>query len=339
MGAAGGNTTIRYSGNRASVINYAKGTAKAGGIMGVQNEGTTTITECYNKGSITAGRSTTTNEAYAGGIIGQNGTISNCYNRGSVTAYAKTQESENGYDTGRKDLVNGFYFQYINTTYEEKKLAYAGGIAGYSNNVKNCYNTASIYGGYNIKDIRNQSFDFIYDSWQPINAGNYSIKKATKNKPVHLKYELYSGSIVGFCNGTAPSNCYSVSNCVSNYSTVYSAPTSQTMIDNLSKYVYIGTGGLHFESGSANTIASNYNYTIHFHSYTYFTVVGIPTTKTTKDENITSYSYADKKDYNVTNTSITANNLGSSIWASNSLINNGYPYLKNTMWTSGAQSF
>ena len=147
VGAAGGNTTIRYSGNMASVINYAKGTAKAGGIMGVQNEGTTTITECYNKGSITAGRSTTTNEAYAGGIIGQNGTISNCYNRGYVSAYAKTQESENGYDTGRKDLVNGFYFQYINTTYEEKKLAYAGGIAGYSNNVKNCYNTASIYGG------------------------------------------------------------------------------------------------------------------------------------------------------------------------------------------------
>ena len=339
VGAAGGNTTIRYSGNMASVINYAKGTAKAGGIMGVQNEGTTTITECYNKGSITAGRSTTTNEAYAGGIIGQNGTISNCFNRGSVSAYAKTQESENGYDTGRKDLVNGFYFQYINTTYEEKKFAYAGGIAGYSNNVKNCYNTASIYGGYNIKDIRNQSFDFIYDSWQPINAGNYSIQKATKNEPVHLKYELYSGSIVGFCNGTAPSNCYSVSNCVSNYSTVYSAPTSQTMIDNLSKYVYIGTGGLHFESGSANTIASNYNYTIHFHSYTYFTAVWIPTKKTTKDENITSYSYADKKDYNITNTSITANNLGSSIWASNSLINNGYPYLKNTMWTSGAQSF
>ena len=55
VGAAGGNTTIRYSGNSGTVRNYVKSSAKAGGIMGVQNSGTATITECFNRGSVTAG--------------------------------------------------------------------------------------------------------------------------------------------------------------------------------------------------------------------------------------------------------------------------------------------
>ena len=110
FGFIGSNAKIK---NVGVVNSYYKGNDHVGGVCGKNY--TSTITNCYNTGNVSA-----TNEyAYVGGVCGDNygGTITNCYNTGSVTA------------TGDS--------------------AYGGGVCGdnYNGTIENCYYDNIVYTG------------------------------------------------------------------------------------------------------------------------------------------------------------------------------------------------
>ena len=368
VGAAGGNTTIKYSGNMASVINYAKGTAKAGGIMGVQNEGTTTITECYNKGSITAGRSTTTNEAYAGGIIGQNGTVSYCYNTGSITANAELKSEDTTKNISFSDYCEGLTVTLEDYRYQKTtEYAYCGGIVGYSTtSVKYCYNTGSINGGkarvltdtemhlhattdranlYSITQNQDILVLFDYDEnifFSGIN-GNINISSTNcfstynnlySNVSCYISEHVYSkrtpGGDTNISNTTrldVYSNAYNLNQTIS----VYNIPNLDATVKNTSVKVFCSSTNISLSLSTNLTWTTgmlwwkeNHDETINPTAFS---------SSITRIQNYTLKGASDMKNQNF------VNSIGSSIWGINSLINNGYPYLKNTMWTSGAQSF
>ena len=112
----------------------------AGGIVG-ETRGTTTITNCYNSGTVTAD--------YCGGIVGNaNGTttITNCYNTGGVTSSYNQHCSCGG-------IVGGSYGSTIVTNcYNTGSVTASnngGGIVGHAYNISNtaitnCYNTGSV---------------------------------------------------------------------------------------------------------------------------------------------------------------------------------------------------
>lgn len=130
---AGGDTAINYVGgivgyNAKSTVSscYFKGEvvssncAYTGGIVGI-NYSYSTVTNCYNMGSVSGSRTSTFN---IGGIAGfnNNSSVSNCYNMGSVYGESTTTSSSSVY-------------------------IYSAGIVGYnSREVSNCYNTGSVSG-------------------------------------------------------------------------------------------------------------------------------------------------------------------------------------------------
>ena len=95
----------------------SSGTDKVGGIVG-RVDGTATITNCYNMGSVSS-------SGTAGGIVGDlqaTATITNCYNTGSVS----------GSDNHVGGIV-GYFFRTVTIT--------------------NCYNTGSVSGSSNVGGI------------------------------------------------------------------------------------------------------------------------------------------------------------------------------------------
>jgi len=147
--------------------------------QGIQTSQTTQIINCYNTGDVSA---TSSDSAYAGGIVGDAGgtfdaagdaQIINCYNMGSVTAMAMSESHCNGtfaggivgtagdtqiidcYNTG--SITAKSTFTVSDDTYDDGGAA-AGGIAGdlgisdqskvntgvTVSQIINCYNTGSV---------------------------------------------------------------------------------------------------------------------------------------------------------------------------------------------------
>lgn len=122
------------SSNTGQLTNYAY----AGGIIGYDspNDRMTTITGCYNEGTVLAHLKTTNTdvEVFAGGIGGRlnNQAISDCYNKGAIDAH--NVDNTNGYAAGISGRVSS------------------------KSNVRRSYNTGTISGvkkgaviGYSIK--------------------------------------------------------------------------------------------------------------------------------------------------------------------------------------------
>ena len=239
IGAAGGSTTIKYSGNSAVIKNNSKN-ARAGGIMGIQNEGTTTITECYNTGSITAGTSSS-NESFAGGIIGQNGTVNNCYNTGAITAKARTNSIIDSNEHELKgwgfsnELFEGIGYMgtgLIDYRYAEAIVyddidgipgynipAYAAGIAGMSSNISYCYNIGKISGGYsNIKYTIHYLIGGIEGSFLNDYYADYVVTNI--NEIIRFANPITNGSYNTY------SRNYSITNTDTNNNNIYSCEYS-----------------------------------------------------------------------------------------------------------------
>ena len=137
------STTITNCYNTGSVT----GSSYVGGVVGYAyaSSGTTTITNCYNTGSVT---NTATSFSYVGGVVGRASgndtiTITNCYNTGSVSG------SENvggvvGY-AGGATITNCY-----NTGSVKSTGSSVGGVVGYASNatIANCYNTGNISSTY-----------------------------------------------------------------------------------------------------------------------------------------------------------------------------------------------
>lgn len=104
------------------------GFSYAGGIVGYV-DGTATITNCTNNGTTTATVTSTDSPSYAGGIVGwanKKTIVSTCVNTGRVLSTTRYTGSETSSST--------FY-----------RIAYAGGIAGYSSSkIMDSYNLANV---------------------------------------------------------------------------------------------------------------------------------------------------------------------------------------------------
>ncbi|MCL2540130.1 MAG: hypothetical protein FWE53_01695 [Firmicutes bacterium] len=153
-----GTTTISGCYNRGTII----GSNPAGGIIGAANN-STIVNTCYNTGLITGTGGT---GSYTGGIVGNlanSAQITNCYNTGLITANATN----------------------------------AGGIVGLNNStvgVSNCYNTGTVTGtGTNIGGL-------VGDSRGPL-ASSYNVGAITGTA-------TNRGGVAGIRPSGTISNCY-----------------------------------------------------------------------------------------------------------------------------------
>ena len=140
------NCKIRYCCNLADITNLSYGQATAGGIVG---RAISTVEECYNTGSVSAGVSGNSSSSYAGGICGKDATVTNCFNRGTIKANANTQTQSSS--TGSSYSTNANTLRFSTSTpslSKETTKAYAGGIVGYSDSrASYSYNLGSVSGG------------------------------------------------------------------------------------------------------------------------------------------------------------------------------------------------
>jgi hypothetical protein len=129
--------------------------AYAGGICGMISEtNRTTITNCYNNGSISSEASTFSS---SGGICGRiysdaNTTISNCYNNGNISSEAGSASYSGGIcgevDSDANTIISNCYNN-GSISSEANSFSSSGGICGDvssegSTPISNCYNTGSI---------------------------------------------------------------------------------------------------------------------------------------------------------------------------------------------------
>lgn len=134
------------------------------------------------------------NESYSGGIVGRTGSVANCFNTGEIVAKAKTVSEPVTYSPAQttvfQKLVNlssttEEHMALLNYDYTltynpggkdppdysksdkvakvaETKIAYAGGIAGYTTGtISNVYNTGLVSGGQKNISVTN-AYTFIY---------------------------------------------------------------------------------------------------------------------------------------------------------------------------------
>jgi hypothetical protein len=116
----------------------------AGGICGYAGYGST-ITNCYNTGSVSSSSSL----ASSGGICGQasSSTITNCYNTGSVSSSSSLAYAGGicGYADG-STITNCYNTGSVSSSSSDAAAAASGGICGYTEGITitNCYNTGSV---------------------------------------------------------------------------------------------------------------------------------------------------------------------------------------------------
>jgi len=201
------SSTITNCYNTGSV---SASTQSAGGIVGYASS--STITNCYNTGSVSASSSSLA--AFAGGVVGValSSTITDCYNTGSVSAstpsaggivgYASTSTITNCYNTGSVSAP-----------------LYAGGIVGDAESsttltITNCYNTGSVSGasaGGIVGDAESSTITNCY------NTGSVSASLSSSSN-------AFAGGVVGIALSSTITDCYntgSVSASLSSLSNAY----------------------------------------------------------------------------------------------------------------------
>lgn len=148
--------------------------SSAGGILG-QAINCTLISNCSNFGPISGGRleNATSKKSYVGGIVGHivSTTVSDCYNTGTVTDTANPEPTLGGIVgilDGTTSLVNSYNVGSVTATSTTATLGgVAGSVSRYNNTITNCYyltDTAGQACGKNDGVITNttdkSAFDF-----------------------------------------------------------------------------------------------------------------------------------------------------------------------------------
>ena len=319
-----------------TISSYSNGLA-VGGIVGLSS-GSLTIEECFNHGTITATSSNSQNYSIAGGIIGDgNGAIiRNSYNRGTVTASNTTCNIRDG-------SITNYNFGMGITQVRERRnprttrgtLAMAGGISGKNGHAYNCYNTASVRGGYT------QTSYTIYYSFYYINitvTGSSGFQQFdTFNTTIYMQCENLAGAITGPYGNW--SNCFSNGN-VSRYSLPAETQSGTYIVRNRRKVFSVRVTGV--------ISVVNYTYNVMYinnSTQNYYELLFDCSYDLTpgNDGGATGHPGPLHKPKDITlkecsNSDITSSNLGSS-FASSSFINDGYPYIKSMFWHEYTEDF
>lgn len=316
--------------------------------------------------------------SYAGGIVGYtNNEITNVYNLGNVTSNAIT--TSNNYDTSyygyayinELDVAGQWwgpyywkdYFSfYINTdltnkyvedvtTYKvEKNLAYAGGIAGYSQySITSAYNDGAVSGG---KETKTQKYVIslkMTEEREFVKTPFYRIFYST----VSWTNRLYFSAIKGNRSANDLTNTYGnydyfdytrsvVLNCYEGGDSL-SAGTKQISLQEGNLIGYSSLPDWRYSSqerfnnslkrnSTGKNITLNNTFLFSFYKKEFaFPEYNNPSTETIQ-VSLTSTSTNQQKNYTtITSTSISVLNLGSD-WSKVSGINGNRPYITNFYW-------
>ena len=331
-----------------------------GGIVGYSSK---SIDKCFNTGEIKGGDDYN-KTTYVGGIAGKSlNTISNCYNTGNLICKSrpiKNNQSIENTNTeieclkvfrvhsplGHRDcwlrIWTGSYkedntkdiSQYDNaTTYN----SFAGGIVGYSQyGVVNSYNIGNITANYDKHSIRKM---LTAEIWYSEIAFGYR-----KSDTIIFNFTVDLPTNISGINGNRKiddKNCYE--NKVFNYSANtymdgYLNWTENKTLKNVTTYIYDGmiSSNLFGTTGLAETRSfsriSYSNNQLKCKAWMKNSAEGSESTGSQAQERYvidkTIIFYKKKS----SQSKPSASALGSTVWASNSKINNGYPYLKDLYW-------
>ena len=233
------SATIQNLGIENSTISASSSTAYAGGIAGYANS--TTISNCYNTGSVTA--SSTSSTAFAGGIAGYANlkTIINCYNSGSISATSTASAGiiiyvNAGGIVGHASLTirNCYNSGSVSATSSHVKPR-AGGIAGYASaTIRNCYNSGSV-------SVTDSSFANVGGL-----VGNSSAKISYSYNSGSVSATSSSSAFVGGMMGCSAQSESTIRNCYNTGSVIAASTT-------------VGAGGISGYSNLVATISNCYN--------------------------------------------------------------------------------
>lgn len=349
---------------------------RIGGIVGMTYE---SITQCANYGSVSSGTFNVAGynhdhkTSYVGGIAGySNAQITNCYNMGNITADAEvvTKTENTGVKTYNELRVHKhlhfwwftilsdelFYTRKQVNRYTETEYAYAGGIAGITNNtISYCYSTGDVKGGYIYESydinhiikamqwcdgIANRSDDWSFN--QTIYRYTNVFAKAIANNATSQSYSYYSGDIIdnkssesgGWNNGAVT---VSPAQVIVGSGWAFSATFAYNTNDETEMEVFYSdiVDGEDASNPSVTfTVSASdgvFKYVTQIHSgYA-------DEANNEKDVNnngtILNFTIAnlEEKATSKTESEIKNLNMGSA-WSKNSNINNGFPYLKDLYW-------
>lgn len=200
------------------VDSYFNGCYYIGGLCGYSPS--STITNCYNAGSVTTNKNndnnTNFNTKYAGGLCGySNGTITGCYNTGYIKNTSRNSGSSNGvgngigglvginYNSGK--IINCYNAGDISSTIT-RNSRYIGGVCGSNyGTVTNCYNTGS------ISSSASDSANYLGGVCGYIFSGTVTNCYSTGNASYGTSTDgtSYAGGVCGYLyNVTIINNCY-----------------------------------------------------------------------------------------------------------------------------------
>ena len=140
-----------YSSTQVTISNigvidsFIQGYNYVGGVVG--SAGSSTITNCYNTGTVTGSRDC------VGGVVGyaySNSTITNCYNTNSVEGSGSSVGGVVGYAYSNSTITNCY-----NTGTVTGSGNYVGGVVGHAGSatITNCYNTGAVTGNSYIGGV------------------------------------------------------------------------------------------------------------------------------------------------------------------------------------------
>ena len=199
------------------IDSHIQGFSYVGGVVGYAQD--TTITNCYNTGSVTSAGT----GDYVGGVVGYyyssstTITIKNCYNTGDVTGTSMSSSYVGGV-VGYASTSSSGGTMTITNCYNIGSVSgysYIGGVVGYAYIesrsdgtmiITNCYNTGGVSGSSRVGGVVGYASDQTsYNGGMTItNCYNMGDVTGTGN---------YVGGVVGFADGVTIRNCYYGVNC------------------------------------------------------------------------------------------------------------------------------
>ena len=182
-----GRSSISAEIKNVGVINSnIQGYQYVGGVVGYADSSYSTITNCYNTGSVTGGFN-------VGGIVGS-GSPTNCYNTGSVAGSSSFVGGIVGSASSHSTITNCY------NTGDVTGSSYVGGITGSASSystITNCYNTGDVTGSSYVGGVVGHTYSTITYCY---NTGTVTLNSTGTGTS-------YVGGIVG---SGSPTNCFNL---------------------------------------------------------------------------------------------------------------------------------
>ena len=214
-------------------------------------------------------------------------------------------------------------------------LAMAGGISGKNGHAYNCYNTASVRGGY-TQTSYTISYSFYYINITVTGSSGFQ-QFDSLNTTIYMQCENLAGAITGPYGNWY--NCFSNGN-VSRYSLPAETRSGTYIVRNRRKVFSVRVTGV--------ISVVNYTYNVMYinnSTQNYYELLFDCSYDLTpgNDGGASGHPGPLQKPKDITlkecsNSDITSSNLGSS-FASSSFINDGYPYIKSMFWHEYTEDF